>query len=1454
MTTRLAAGRLRPVLFVLALAGLSLPVQAERPRTYAITGARIVTQPGSVIENGAVVLRDGLIEAVGSRVAVPPDAEVIEASPGWTVYPAFIDAASSVGIDADPEAPVAGGGRGREAPRRLGIGNELKSVRPEYDVAERLDPRSDSLQRHRALGFAVAHVLPDKGVFRGRSAVIALREGPAGELVLRDRAGQVIALETGSFMARQYPSSKMGAVAAVRQELLDGQRQAEWAARYAANPAGLQRPASRTSDAPLAELLKGNAPAYFVALAGLDPGRFRLLADEFGLRGAVVARGLGDRPADIVAARMPVLLPLELPEKPGLDGDDEVLEATLQQMQSYLGAPKVPADLASAGARMAFVTWGMKSPRSFPANLAAAVRAGLDPDVALAALTTVPAEVLGLSRSLGTIAPGKQANLLVVEGELFSDEPRLRHLFVDGYHEAFEAPETVGDPGAVVDPRGNWRVTTTVMGRSSESTWTITGGPGSYAGASDDGRGGKRSFTSVSLKGNALTVVTPGPGGDAAMTVVIAGETLAGQPTLSSPRGSIRMDIAGRREPGSAPAAAAAPSAPAGGAAPAGRDLDALLALQPYPAPSPTPAEVLIRNATVWTMTEAGIQPGTDILIRNGRISAIGRGLGAGPAALVIDATGRHVTPGIIDAHSHSATEALDLNEGVNSISAEVRVQDVLDHRSPQIYQQLAGGVTTIHVLHGSGNSIGGQNVIVRLRWGADRPEALVFEGAPATIKFALGENPTQSGFAMPGADRRYPATRMGVSAFIRANFVAARQYQAEWQRYRSLSKREQRRTAPPRRDLRLETLVEVLDGRRAIHAHSYRADEILMLARLGDEVGFKVGTFQHVLEGYRVADEIAAHGASASAFSDWWSFKMEAYDAIPYNAAIMASRGVLVSLNSDDSSLARRLNLEAAKTIRYGGFTPEQALATVTINPARQLKIDSRVGSLAPGKDADVVIWSGDPLSVYSVADETFVEGRLLFSRARDAEHRPRVREARPMLAREVRGSDVPSPAKPDAKPSAPAVRRPAAKPAYRMAAGAPLQPVAVVGATVHTLEGPAIADGVVVFAGGRITAVGGPGTPVPDGARIVQATGKHLWPGIIHTNTVLGISEIDSVAGTVDVAETGDSNADADVAVALNAASRHFAVARSGGITHGVVVPGGGTVAGTTAVVRTDGWTWEELAAVRGHSLVIRFPEPPPPQYQVFLGPPKSLAERNKEIDERLEYVDELLDGAEAYGRAAERASATGGRFAFDPQLEALLPVIRGERPVWAMAREKHAIEAAVLWAKKRGLKLVIADGRDAYLVADLLAREQVPVVLINVVGEPPRADDPFDTLYGLPAQLEAAGVTFAVASGTRAGGSANARHATLFAGLAAGRGLDREAAYRSVTLYPARILGLDDVLGSIATGKSASLVLTDGDLLEATTTVEQVWIDGLQPSMDDVQKQYFRQWNARPKPGPG
>jgi imidazolonepropionase-like amidohydrolase len=540
------------------------PARAERPRTYALTGVRIVTAPGKVIEDGSLVLRDGLVEAVGAGIPVPADAELIEApksEPGrdagkvskkaWTVYPAFIDAASSVGLEAEPEGPPA---RGGPPPKKLGARNEIAAVHPEAAVVDQVDTADASVARHREMGFAVAHVLPAKGVFRGESAVLMLRPGPARELVARDRAAQVIALETQSFMARQYPSSRMGAVAAVRQALLDAQRQGEWARRYAANPAGLEPPGYRSSDAALAAVVRGERPVVFVTIAGLDPGRFASLAAEFNLKAMMVARGLGDRLEDLGLTTMPLLLPLNIPDKPDLKGDDEAFDTSLRQLQAYVAAPRLPQAL-DANRKVAFVTAGMKNPRKFTEGLAAVVKAGLDPARALAAVTTTPAELLGLSRVMGTLEPGKQANLLVVEGELFTDKPVIRHFFVQGYHEKIEAEATVGDPNATVDPRGTWQVTNEVMGRASEATWRIAGEPGHLTGTSESARSGKRDFSSVELKGNALTVVSSSQAGEMKLTVVITGDTFAGETTMESGRGAVTMKVEGRRAaaPGARP-------------------------------------------------------------------------------------------------------------------------------------------------------------------------------------------------------------------------------------------------------------------------------------------------------------------------------------------------------------------------------------------------------------------------------------------------------------------------------------------------------------------------------------------------------------------------------------------------------------------------------------------------------------------------------------------------------------------------------------------------------------------------------------------------------------------------------------------------------------------------------------------------------------------------------------
>jgi len=410
----------------------------------------------------------------------------------------------------------------------------------------------------------------------------------------------------------------------------------------------------------------------------------------------------------------------------------------------------------------------------------------------------------------------------------------------------------------------------------------------------------------------------------------------------------------------------------------------------------------VIQNATILTVSHGTIEHGS-ILIKDGKIAEVGQSVKAPKDAQVIDAAGQFVIPGIIDCHSHIAAESI--NEGSVSVSSIVNMAEILNPEDVDIYRDLAGGVTSANILHGSANSIGGQTLVIKLRWG--QPAAkLPFEGAMPGIKFALGENPKRSNFSVPGQPRRYPATRMGVEETIRGAFNEARDYKKNWDDYNKRAAAGEKNLIPPRRDLRLEPLVEVLDGKRYVHSHCYREDEILMLLRVAKEFGFKVRTFQHVLEGYKVADELAAAGVGASTFSDWWAYKVEAYDAIPYNAALMTRRGVVVSINSDDAEEATHLNQEAAKSMKFGGLTHDEALKMVTINPAMQLGIDKRVGTIDVGKDADLAIYNHDPLSAYAVVQKTLIDGRVYFDLQRDIAERPALEKEKKALIDKLKKS----------------------------------------------------------------------------------------------------------------------------------------------------------------------------------------------------------------------------------------------------------------------------------------------------------------------------------------------------------------------------------------------------------------------------------------------------------------
>ena len=599
------------------------------------------------------------------------------------------------------------------------------------------------------------------------------------------------------------------------------------------------------------------------------------------------------------------------------------------------------------------------------------------------------------------------------------------------------------------------------------------------------------------------------------------------------------------------------------------------------------PGVILIRNADrIWTQGPDGILENADMLVLDGKIAEIGRGLSAPDDAMIIDATGMQVTPGIIDEHSHSGADAI--NEGTDSVTPEVRIEDVIDTANLQYYRQLAGGLTTSHILHGSANSIGGQNAVIKLRYKADRPQDMFFDGAPPTLKLALGENVKRS-------PNRYPNTRMGVEQTIRNAFIEALDYKREWEDYNSLSEEEQERRVPPRTDLRLQALVEVLDGERITHTHAYRQDEMLMMLRVAEEFGFQMGTFEHGLEGYKIAPEIAAHGAMVSSFSDWWGYKLEAYDAIPYNGAILHDAGVVVTFNSDSGDLSRRLNYEAAKAVRYGSVPEEDALDFVTINSAIQLGIEDRVGSLEIGKDGDFVIWNTHPLSIYTRAEMTFVDGRKMFDREADRQMHAAMDAERAGLIAKIKGEEEGWSEEEDEATIGVAAdyRDPSAKSlVYRPSMLPDAGTIALVGGTVHPVTGASIENGVVVFADGRITAVGGPGTTIPAGAEQVDVSGKHVYPGLISANSVLGLTEIGAVGVSNDQSEMGDINANVRAEVAVNPESELIPVARGNGVLYAVTAPRGGLITGTSALLRLDGWTWEGLTAAAPVAMHMRFP----------------------------------------------------------------------------------------------------------------------------------------------------------------------------------------------------------------------------------------------------------------------
>ncbi len=772
-----------------------------------------------------------------------------------------------------------------------------------------------------------------------------------------------------------------------------------------------------------------------------------------------------------------------------------------------------------------------------------------------------------------------------------------------------------------------------------------------------------------------------------------------------------------------------------------------------------------------------------DVLVLDGKIEAVGE-VTAPEGIVVLEGGGRHLAPGVVDCHSHTAIER-GINEGTVAITAEVRISDEIDADDPAIYRGLAGGVTTALLLHGSANPIGGQDAIVKFKFHR-RAHELLFPDAPRGIKFALGENVKRSNWGR-NTDR-FPASRMGVAAVYERAFRRAREYQAEWAEYRRAAQAGED-PAPPRSDVRLDVLAAILDDEVLVHCHCYRADEILMILRTAQRFGFPLRTLQHVLEGYKVAYEMAEAGVGGSTFGDWWAYKVEAYDAIPQNAALMHRAGVLSSVNSDSDEMMRRLYGEAAKSVRYAG-------------------IDARVGSIEVGKDADLVLLTGDPLSSLSRVEWTMVDGEIEFQR-RDAFG--------------LDGAELPvEPLSDDLTPLAADPDGP--------------EPIALVGGTVHLLSGEAVENGTVLMQGERILAVGRD-VAIPAGARVVSVDGKHVWPGMIALATSLGLREIGSVRATIDTSEIGGNQPDLRVAPAIHADSAHIGVTRSNGITRAQVAPqGGGPMRGRSAVVRLAGDTWEEMLDLDADMLHISFPRVP-----------NTTAGKGgkKEVPEAVEELKRLCKDAREYARLLEEARTQGTPPpAYDPRLEALVPYVLRQKRVALHARNAQTILYALRFAREEELDAVLFGATEAWKVADAIAAEGVPVVVGPVLTLPGSRFDPYDAPFANAAVLHRAGVEFAIMPADEE----NTRNAPFHAAMACAFGLPHEEAVRAVTYYPARILGLEERLGSLAPGKTADVVVTTGDLLEITSRVEYLFIDGRQQDLSNRQTRLYERFAAR------
>ncbi|WP_115717977.1 amidohydrolase family protein [Gallaecimonas mangrovi] len=938
---------------------------AKPGQTLALTHATLITAPGKKLSDATLVIKDGVIVSVGNKV--PNGARVIDTQGAW-IYPGFIDPYSNYGLPSkayeasDDDAPHYSWQRaGAQAHNAAIHGSEMwRSVA----TADK-----DAAKIYLDDGFTSVESARLDGIFRGYSVSLSLAQLPSNQLIYKDTGRQFMAFDKGS-SPQEYPTSLMGAIALVRQTLSD----AAWY-KEAQSHNGARRKLEANTD--LAAL--ANLPSQGILMATRHEDELleaAQLFNRFGLTPVYVGSNFEYDRADAVAkVAKTVVLPLNFPKPPKVTTEADLERVQLADLRHWERAPTTAAELSKRHVAVAFSRHGVEG--SMWPQIKKALQAGLSEDNALAALTTVPAEISGISQLAGQLKAGMMADFVVASGNLF-EQGHILSTWTQGQPHSqvpinlaalWGSYTLANDYSLSIDPKGE-----VVLKKGDEPLESLSSRyqDNHLELRFVDGNTSHYWQLSGSHKTPKLSAFQSGQW-----------QTLSINPLAADSSGKApeKTQIVSR----------------------------VTFPNQAYGLGSHPKAEkLLIKNATVWTSEKAGILKNTDVLIANGKIDKIGNKLSAPRGAQVIDATGMHLTAGIIDEHSHIAISG-GVNEASEAVTSEVRIEDVINPNDISIYRALAGGTTSAQLLHGSANPIGGQSKVVKLRWG-ETADDMKFKRAPGTIKFALGENVKQSNWG-DSFTIRYPQSRMGVKTLMEDAFQTAKEYQEQRTRYDLLSRRQKREVLPPRRDFRLDALVEVMNKERFVHAHSYVASEILALMEVADDFDFHIQTFTHILEGYKVADEMKAHGTTASTFADWWAYKFEVYDAIPENACLMNKKGLITSINSDSEELIRRLNLEAAKSMAYCGMSPEDAWKMATINPAKQLKVDQYTGSIKEGKDADLVLWDANPLSAKARVQDTWVDGKRYFDRKHDLAERQAIKtEKAALIAKVLKSGEKPA------------------------------------------------------------------------------------------------------------------------------------------------------------------------------------------------------------------------------------------------------------------------------------------------------------------------------------------------------------------------------------------------------------------------------------------------------------